>query len=200
MFQSSLLLLFAPFTIYTLSQAAICTPAPGLLPTVSDCTDLLEAISWLSRMPGENNMKAWGRRLPTTLDTQKVPKVYWISGRGPTTCAVHVDVDSYDLWAVDDFRLADVASAGEEVVAQCLSAKSKVGLAYPAGADGLVHAKVVRTDSPFGLESFNQSDVQRFALPGTVEALQAATVDPAMLILLGFHPLSNVTANMLRVD
>ncbi|KAF6224283.1 hypothetical protein HO133_010858 [Letharia lupina] len=181
MFQSSLLLLFAPFTIYTLAQAAICTTAPGLLPTVSDCTDLLEAISWLSRMPGENNMKAWGRRLPTTLDTQKVPKVYWISGRGPTTCAVHVDVDSYDLWAVDDFRLADVASAGEEVVAQCLSAKSKVGLAYPAGADGLVHAK-------------------RFALPGTVEALQAATVDPAMLILLGFHPLSNVTANMLRVD
>lgn len=87
-------------------------------------------------------MKAWGRRLPSTLDTQKVPKVFWISGRGPTTCAVHVDVDSYDLWAVDDFRLADVASAAEEVVAQCLSAKSKVGLAYPAGVDGHVHAKV----------------------------------------------------------
>ena len=87
-------------------------------------------------------MKAWGRRLPSTLDTQKVPKVFWISGRGPTTCAIHVDVDSYDLWAVDDFRLADVASAGEEVVVQCLTAKGKVGLAYPAGADGHVHAKV----------------------------------------------------------
>ena len=87
-------------------------------------------------------MKAWGRRLPTTLDTQKVPKVFWIVGRGPTTCAVHVDVDAYDLFAVDDFRLADVASAAEEVVAQCLSAKSKVGLAYPAGVDGHVHAKV----------------------------------------------------------
>ena len=87
-------------------------------------------------------MKAWGRRLPTTFDTQKVPKVFWISGRGPTTCAVHVDVDAYDLWAVDDFRLADVASAGEEVVAQCLSPRRMVGLAYPAGPDGLVHAKV----------------------------------------------------------
>ena len=87
-------------------------------------------------------MKAWGRGLPTTLDTQKVPKIFWISGRGPSTCAIHVDVDAYDLFAVDDFRLADVASAGEQVVSQCLAAKSKVGLAYPAGADGYVHAKV----------------------------------------------------------
>ena len=142
MFPFPLLLLSASFTIYTNSQAAICTAASGLLPTVGDCNDLIEAISWLSRLPGENNMKAWGRRLPTTLDTQKVPKVFWISGRGPTTCAVHVDVDSYDLWAVDDFRLTDVASAGEEVVAQCLTAKRKVGLAYPAGMDGHVHAKV----------------------------------------------------------
>lgn len=128
--------------MYTYSQAAICTAARGLLPTISDCNELIEAITWLSRIPGENNMKAWGRRLPTSLDTQKVPKVFWISGRGPTTCAIHIDVDPYDLWAVDDFRLADVATVGEEVVAQCLSAKNKVGLAYPAGADGHVHAKV----------------------------------------------------------
>lgn len=145
-------------------------------------------------------MKAWGRRLPTTFDTQKVPKVFWISGRGPTTCAVHVDVDAYDLWAVDDFRLADVASAGEEVVAQCLSPRRMVGLAYPAGPDGLVHAKIVRTDSPFDLESFNQSDVQSFALPGAMEILQVATVDPALSILIGFHPVANATANVLRVD
>ncbi len=142
MFQISLLLLSASFSIYTLSQAAICTAARGPLPTVKDCNDLTDAIRWLSSLPNENNVKAWGRRLPTTLDTQKVPKVFWISGRGPTTCAVHVDVDPYDLWAVDNFRLSDVASAGEEVVAQCLSAKSKVGLAYPAGPDGEVHAKV----------------------------------------------------------
>ena len=142
MFRISFLLLSASFTIYTLSRAAICYAAPSLLPTVKDCTDLIDAISWLSSLPNENNMKAWGRRLPSTLDTQKVPKVFWISGRGPTTCAVHVDTDPSDLWAVDDFRLSDVASAGEEVVAQCLSAKSKIGLAYPAGPDGEVHAKV----------------------------------------------------------
>ena len=88
-------------------------------------------------------MRAWGRRLPTTADTQKVPKVFWISGRGPTTCAVHVDVDAYHPWAVDDFRLSDVAAAGEQVVAQCLIARGKIGLAYPAGMDGHVYAKVI---------------------------------------------------------
>ncbi len=153
MFRISLLLLSAWFSIYKLSQAAICTAARGPLPTVKDCTDLTDAIKWLSSLPNENNVKAWGRRLPTTLDTQKVPKVFWISGRGPTTCAVHVDVDSYDLWAVDNFTLSDVASAGQEVVAQCLSAKSKVGLAYPAGPDGEVHAKVRRRTDLFDWNS-----------------------------------------------
>ena len=87
-------------------------------------------------------MRAWGRGLPTTADTQKVPKVFWISGRGPTTCAVHVDVDAYIPWAVDDFRLSDVAAAGEQVLAQCLMARNKIGLEYPAGLDGHVYAKV----------------------------------------------------------
>ena len=135
-------MLFTSF-IYALSQAVVCIRAPALLPTISDCTTIVEAIGWLSRMQGENTMRAWGRHLPTTLDTQKVPKVFWISGRGPTTCAVHVDVDAYHPWAVDDFRLSDVAAAGEQVVAQCLMARSKIGLAYPAGMDGHVYAKVI---------------------------------------------------------
>ena len=88
-------------------------------------------------------MKEWGRELPTTLDTQKVPKVFWISGRGPTTCAIHVDVDAYNPTAVDSFRFSDVASAAEEVIAQCLVRPNrKIGLAYPSGVDGHVYAKV----------------------------------------------------------
>ena len=135
-------MLFTSF-IYALSQAVVCIRPPALLPTISDCTTIVEAIGWLSRMQGENTMRAWGRRLPTTPDTQKVPKVFWISGRGPTTCAVHVDVDAYVPWAVDDFRLSDVAAAGEQVLAECLMARSKIGLAYPAGMDGHVYAKVI---------------------------------------------------------
>lgn len=136
------LVLFASFTLYAASWAAICTSARSILPIIRDCQDITEAVSLLSRIPGENTMKAWGRQLPTTPDTEKVPKVFWISGRGPTTCAIHMDVDAYDTWAVDFFRLSDVASAADEVISQCLVAKSKVGLAYPAGLDGRVHAKV----------------------------------------------------------
>lgn len=141
MFRLKLSLLFTLF-LYALSQAVTCIRAPALLPIVSDCTSIVDAITWLSRMQGENTMKAWGRRLPTTPDTEKVPKVFWISGRGPSTCAVHVDVDAYDLWAVDSFRLSDVALAGEQVVVRCLIPRSKIGLAYPAGRDGHVYAKV----------------------------------------------------------
>ena len=133
-----------------LSRAAICTSPLGPLPTINDCQDIADAVSFLSRLPRENNMKAWGRGLPTTDDTQKVPKIFWISGRGPVTCAIHVDVDAYDLWAVDDFRLSDVASAAEEVIAQCLIPRRKVGLAYPAGVDGLVYAKVRRLKERHG--------------------------------------------------
>ena len=186
-------------------------------------------------------MRAWGRRLPTTRDTQSVPKIFWIAGRGPITCAIHVDVDAFDPLAVDDFRLADVASAGDDVIAQCLATQRKVGWAYPAGPDGKVQAKVklsggrlhytvedlralhtyiplmavpvskrvanlriagqvVRSDSPFELESFHQSDVQHFALPGTTDKLQVAAVNGAMLISLGSHPASNMTVNVLRID
>lgn len=53
---------------------------------------------------------------------------------------------------------------------------------------------------PFELESFNQSDVQSYTVPGGVERLQAATVEPAILISLGLNPVSNVTGNVLRVD
>ena len=53
---------------------------------------------------------------------------------------------------------------------------------------------------PFELDSFNQSDMQSFTVPGGVERLQAATVEPAILVSLGFHPVSNVTRNVLRVD
>lgn len=53
---------------------------------------------------------------------------------------------------------------------------------------------------PFELDSFNQSNVHSFMVPGGVERLQTATVEPTILISLGLHPVSNVTRNVLRVD
>ena len=236
MFPFPLLVLSTSFTVYALSQAAICTSSSGPLPRVKDCREIAEAVALLSRLPGENEKKAWGRNLPNTDISQRIPKVFWISGRGPRTCAIHVDVDAYDPLAVDEFRLSDVAAAGEEVINQCLlPPRRKVGLVYPAGPLTSVHAKVrfsemthssstpgtldpplpgnmsfsqkekdradlgnlvqiVRTDSPFNLGVFNQSDVQTFALPAKGETLQVATVNSAVLISLNAHALSNVTA------
>ena len=53
-----------------------------------------------------------------------------------------MDVDAYDTFAIDDFRISDVAVAAEEVIDQCLVPQRKIGLAYPTGPDGHVHAKV----------------------------------------------------------
>ena len=122
-------------------------------------------------------MKAWGRNLPTTLDTQKVPKVFWISGRGPTTCAVHVDVDAYIPWAVDDFRVSDVAAAGGQVLAECLVARSKIGLAYPAGVDGHVYAKVSNKLQHTDCKHFQESLHVPFGIKTTqIEMLRRPTV------------------------
>lgn len=59
---------------------------------------------------------------------------------------------------------------------------------------------MVRTDAPFELELFNQSNLERVALPGSAATLKVASVDPDVLIALSFHPTSNVTADVLRVD
>ena len=142
MFRSPLLLLLICFTISTHARDAICITSRGLLPTIRDCRDIAEAVSWLSQQPHENELKAWGRGLPETSDTQQIPKVFWLSGRGPTTCAIHVDVDAFNPFAVESFRLSDVASAAEEVIAQCLIPKRKTGLVYPVGVDGHVYAQV----------------------------------------------------------
>lgn len=78
-------------SIYRVAMSTECLHARSALPIVHHCQDLTDAIAYLSRLPNENNLRAWGRHLPTGPDTEKVPKVYWIVGRGPTTCAVHVE-------------------------------------------------------------------------------------------------------------
>ena len=50
------------------------------------------------------------------------------------------------------------------------------------------------------MESLSQSAVQIFKMPGKVETLQVATVDPVMLTMLGFDSISNVTSHILQVD
>ncbi len=50
------------------------------------------------------------------------------------------------------------------------------------------------------MESFNRSAMEIFTMPGAVETLQVATLDPVMLTRLGFDAISNVTSHILQVD
>lgn len=103
MFIISLLTVVVMYCIYG-ALSTECFHARSALPIVHECQDLTQAIAYLSRLPNENNVKAWGRRLPTGPETQNVPKVYWIVGRGPKTCAVHVECVILEL-SLPDSRL-----------------------------------------------------------------------------------------------
>ena len=122
-------------SLCTVAQCLRCIPPPGAPPTFPDCRDLTNAIAYASRLPGENVLKSWGRNLPTTPDTVRLPRIYWLRNQGPTTCAVHVDVSAEDYFAVDEFKLEDVGAAAERVVAQCLMRLSQIGFSYPGRVD-----------------------------------------------------------------
>lgn len=150
-------------------------PPPGALPTLSDCRDLTNAIDYVSHLPGENVPRSWGRNRPETPETVRLPKVYWLGGRGPATCAVIVDVSADDYLAVDYFRLRSVGVAAERVVAQCLLRRNQIGLSYP-GSGRRVFAKIVRKDSPFPPDLLRNSTVQSLQVPNMMNLLQSVSV------------------------
>ena len=76
----------------------------------------------------------------------------------------------------------------------------KVSLSRKKEADVEDCVQIKRTDSVFELDSFNESNVQRFTIPGELDTLLFATVAPAKLISVASHPVSNVTGNTLLVD
>lgn len=78
---------FLPLAVvlHTLCEIAFsteCFHARSALPTIRDCEDLTDAIAFLSRLPNENNVTTWGRRLPTGPYIQSLPQDYSIVGRG----------------------------------------------------------------------------------------------------------------------
>ena len=125
----------------------ICTAAHGLLPTPRDCHELLDAIEALSRTPPYNNPMLWSRHVEDSTTSQKLPKAFWIQGREPGTCTIHVDVVPYgDLNAEDTFPFQNLANVGEILVEQCLIRRRKLGLAYPGMREN-VEARIVRTSA-----------------------------------------------------
>ena len=166
-----------------------CFHARSALPILWHCQDLVNAIAGLARRPGENHLKEWGRRLPTTEQTQSLPKFYYIVGAVlPTTCAVKVDVDRTDSFAVDPFRQSDVAAASERVVGRCLLRQRLIGLDYPSEA-GHVYAMIIRTDAPAQMKLSPTHSIQNISLPNLGGILRIVTGD--IVIRKGGEPREN---------
>lgn len=129
----------------TISLAWICFPPPHLLPTSEDCLALIFGLDYLSRVDTE--AKRWGRHLPSTTQTEQLPKWFdVVDGQGRhSTCAIVVDVAPLDSAAVGHFRIKDVADAAKSVFVQCLIKRGQVGLGFPS-EDTHMFAKVVRYD------------------------------------------------------
>ena len=120
-----------------------------MLPRTSDCNDLVSAIDYVASFPSELQPKTWGRVVPDTPTTQSLPKIYYYDAPGPvhSTCAVEVDVDPEDVWAVEVFTLKRVEVAAGSIVDKCLEDNRLVGLAT-LGKGGKVQARIMRTDRP----------------------------------------------------
>ncbi|KAI4154437.1 MAG: hypothetical protein L6R39_001378 [Caloplaca ligustica] len=128
-------------------SALRCFRPPDALPARRDCRAIIAGIDWVSTRPSENYPRAWGRHLHTTSTTENLPKLFQIEGRRPPNlCAVEVDVDPLDIYAIDTFRLTDLTAASRKVYWECLMGKAMIGLEYPSPEEGekKVWAKLVR--------------------------------------------------------
>jgi len=140
--------LLASLLLLPLTHTYTCTPTPHLLPRPTDCHSLIDALTLLSSSPPYNTPKLWSRLVEDTDSTLKLPKDYWLQGRGPETCAVHIDVVGSDHhnqarneeggggggggrgdWRAenDTFTLGSVANVMEIVVEQCLVRRRELG-------------------------------------------------------------------------
>lgn len=143
------IIIISLLSLLTPTRSYICTSPHGILPMPKDCHELIDAIEVLSHIHPFDTPKLWSRHVEDSVSAQKLPKDYWLQGRGPSTCAIHVDVIPFgDLNAQDTFPFQSLATVGEIVVEQCLIRRRELGLAYP-GARENIQAKIIRTDAPW---------------------------------------------------
>lgn len=101
-----------------------------------------------------------------------LPKVFWLSRRGPSTCALDLDVIPSDLSAAENFTLTNVATVTERLLSVCLYGRSQIGTEL-LGDTKRVMAKLVRADAP-RIRKWNQGEVERVTLRKGVELLAAS--------------------------
>lgn len=118
--------LIITFCLFSTSSALECFS--GSLPNLQDCQILIAALNDLSRMPGQNDPKEYGRTMQSDIYSEKIPKVYYLSGPEDYNCAIYVDVRIADYYAIDTFRLGDLARAANAVFILCLVNEGKLGM------------------------------------------------------------------------
>ena len=118
-------LLTITFCLYSASSALECYS--GILPDLADCQILIGALYDLSRMPGQNDPKEYGRTMESSIYSEKIPKVFYLSGPEDYNCALFVDVEITDYYAIDTFRIQDLAWAANAVFAVCLVTEGRLG-------------------------------------------------------------------------
>ncbi|KAL8922466.1 MAG: hypothetical protein Q9208_005188 [Pyrenodesmia sp. 3 TL-2023] len=158
-----LLLSVLPF-----SFALDCYPPPsgGALPILEHCNELVHALTIACRLPHQNEPKTWGRGLPSSIHSEHLPKVYWLPGRGPQSCALSLDVDPLHPHAIEVFGLTAIRVAAARIVNICLVGRNQIGRDR-LGSTGKVVGKLVRTDGPLMLPLMGEEgDVQSLRIPG----------------------------------
>ena len=146
-FSKNNLILIIHFCLPSILALSCYPPPERVLPIPAHCRDLATAILYASFKPLGNDPKSWGRGLPTTPDTERLPKLYWLVDRpyGPSTCALLVDTIPLDPFAVETFRLRTVGIAAERIIGTCLMGRSQVG-SEPMGKTKGVEASLIRHD------------------------------------------------------
>lgn len=129
----------------TLSYALMCNPPHEPLPSREDCIQLIAALLSASQLPGPSTSREWGRGLPNTDLTARLPKLYWIAGPQQTTCGVKVDIDPLQPLAIETFDLGNVSFAAEAILEMCFLPRSLLGLAR-IGRRRSAEARLVRID------------------------------------------------------
>jgi hypothetical protein len=171
--RSPIFLLAALFSLSSPCLSTECYNAPAALPSYRDCHTLLDGILYLSRLPGQNRPKEWGRNLTTGLNAERLPKLYWLDGPERYNCGIRLD--GISQYASEIFKVIAVYYSGNRLVLHCLAMQRQLGVDWP-GLDHHVTASLVWTGVNGFPDLLSGPDVQRMPLPNSSTVLMSASI------------------------
>ncbi|KAL2041327.1 hypothetical protein N7G274_005709 [Stereocaulon virgatum] len=171
--RSPIFLLAALFSLSWPCLSVECYNAPAALPSYRDCHVLLDGILYLSRLPGENRPKEWGRNLTTGLGVEHLPKLYWLDGPERYNCGIRID--GISQYATEIFRVDAVYYSGSRLVLHCLAIQRQLGVDWP-GLHHQVTASLLWTGTNGFPDLLSGLDVQRMPLPNSSKVLMSASI------------------------